>query len=210
MKFKAALFDLDGTLLDSVPIILMAARKTFEIMELPFDEHEVRVSIGIPLSVQARDWAGPRATEFEDRYRTLYRHHQYQDLRLFPGTIEMLSGLKASGVLTGIVTSKAAQGTAHTLERTGMGRLFDAVISAEDAARPKPHPDPILKALEMLGVPPSSAIYVGDSAFDIDCARSAGVVPAAMTWGARTRDELLPLCPGHVFDTWPEFVACLE
>lgn len=210
MIFKAALFDLDGTLLDSIPVILKSAREVFVEMDLRYDEDAIRKTIGIPLKVQARDWAGERWHEFESKYRAAYKRNQYGDFHLFPGTVDMLKSLRSAGVKTALVTSKSTNGARSALENTGMNGLFDAIISADDVKHAKPQPEPILKALSILDVNPDEALYVGDSAFDIDAAQRAGVQPIAVSWGARSKDDLLLMCPDKVFDTWPEFVTWIR
>lgn len=209
MTYRAILFDLDGTLLDSVPIILDAASRVFADMALPYDEAVVRRSIGIPLRVQALHWAGSRADEFRERYREVYRDLQEKRARLFPGTSEMLADLKSHGRLTGVVTSKVTWATQRALDQTGISEFFDTVITADDVVHHKPRPDPILKGMESLGVGPRDTLYVGDSMFDIQAARAASVDVVAVTWGAMGRDDLLTHCPDDVFDSWPQFTQWL-
>lgn len=210
MIYKAALFDLDGTLLDSIPVILKSAREVFGEMELHYDEDAIRKTIGIPLKIQAKDWAGDRWHEFESKYRAAYKRNQYGDFHLFPGTVDMLKSLKSAGVKTALVTSKSSSGARSALDCTGMDGLFDAIVSADDVKHAKPQPEPILKALTILDVSPNEAIYVGDSIFDIDAAQRAGVQPIGVSWGARSKDDLLLMCPDKVFDTWPEFVTWIR
>lgn len=210
MTYRAILFDLDGTLLDSVPIILEAAGEVCGAMGLDFDEADFRKTIGIPLRVQALRWAGSRAEEFRDRYRALYRKLQEERAVLFPGTAEMLADIKARGCLTGVVTSKSTWATQRALERTGISAYFDTVITADDVVHHKPRPDPILKALEGLGLQSKEALYVGDSMFDVEAAQAAGVEVVGVSWGARSRDDLLLQCPNGVFDTWHGFLSWLD
>jgi len=207
--YRAILFDLDGTLVDSVPIILRAFREVHEQMGLPFDEPAIRKLVGIPLQDQAVIFAGDRAREFTDRYVPLYLGYQTAGMRLFPGTVEMLDELKRRGYLTGIVTSKSTAGAGRALGQTGIRDRFDVVVTADDVTNRKPHPDPILKALKALGVKPDEALYVGDSLFDVDAAHRANVDIAAVSWGARSKEDLLLQCPDRVFDTWREFLAWL-
>jgi pyrophosphatase PpaX len=209
MPPKAILFDLDGTLLDSVPTILKSNRQVCAVLGIPYDEAWVRSLIGIPLSVQAGMIANGRETEFTDTYRKVYRRHQEPGIHLFPRTIEMLDALRSRGCLTGLVTSKAASGTQRCIESTGMGGKFDAVITADDVENPKPHPEPLIRALKSLGVSAEESLYVGDSFFDAQSAEKAGIGMIGVSWGARTREELLPLCQGRVFDTWEAFLAWL-
>jgi len=122
----------------------------------------------------------------------------------------MLDEVRSSGRLTALVTSKATRGTNRILEQTGMSGKFDAIITADDVERHKPHPEPLLKALEVLKVRPEQAVYVGDSLFDIDSAQRAGVHIVAVTWGARSRQELELGCPDRIVESWEEFLEWIE
>jgi len=208
-NYKAILFDLDGTLVDSVPIILRAFREVHEQMGLSFDEAAVRKLVGIPLQDQAVMFAGDRADEFTNRYVPLYLGYQTAGMRLFPGTIEMLDELKRRGYRLGLVTSKSTRGAGRALDQTGIADRFDVIVTADDTRNRKPHPDPILKGLEALNVRPDEALYVGDSLFDVDAAQRAEVDMAAVSWGARSKEDLLLECPDRVFDSWPDFLAWL-
>ncbi len=208
-RYRAILFDLDGTLLDSVSVILSATERVFSEMQIPYDEIAVRRSIGIPLVVQAVKWAGNRAEEFRERYRPIYNALQEEHVRLFPNTREMLQILRQEGFLTGIVTSKGAKGTHNIIEKAGISSLFDTVVTADDVIRYKPNPDPILKALENLSLKPYEALYVGDSLFDAEAAHTAGVDMAGVSWGVGSREELMPKCSAGVFDTWDDFLRCM-
>ena len=209
MKYKAVLFDLDGTLLDSVDVILKSSRETFAAMGLPYDEDSVRKSIGLPLEVQAGMWAGTRVAEFLKCYRAIYKANDAENSRFFPGTEEMLNAISASGHRIGLVTSKISRSAHRTLARVGVEDKFEVVVTCDDVAEPKPHPEPIFKALDLLRLAPSEAVFVGDSMFDVDCAQRAGVDMVAVSWGARTREDLLLQCPDGVFDTWQAFLGWL-
>ncbi len=206
MKYKAVLFDLDGTLLDSVPMIVKVTREALEAMGIHFDDVTLRHAVGLPLTVQARRFARDREQEFTDIYRGIYFHNLADEIRLFPGTMEMLSKVREAGCLTGVVTSKSARGTTRAIETSGMTDMFDCVVTADDVTNYKPHPEPLVKALAQLGVAPKESLYVGDSAFDVDMAKKADVLMVAVSWGARTREELGPICPNGVVDSWAQFL----
>lgn len=210
MKYKAILFDLDGTLLDSVPTIVKATRETLASMGIDVADVTLRHAIGIPLKVQAHRFAPGREEQFIDDYRTTYLQYLGEDSKLFPGTLEMLASLRGQGYKTAIVTSKNVRGTTKAIELTGMAALFDCVITADDVTHYKPDPEPIQKGMALLGVTPEESVYVGDSAFDIDMAQRAGVLMVGVSWGARTREELLMICPDGVVDNWEQFLALLE
>lgn len=206
MKYKAVFFDLDGTLLDSVPMIVKVTGETLASMGIQVDDLTLRHAIGIPLKVQARRFAPGREQQFLDDYREAYLPHANDDSHLFPGTLEMLNELHAQGCQVGLVTSKNARGTEKAIELTGLAGVFDCIVTADDVERHKPEPDPILHGMALLGVTPEESLYVGDSAFDVDMAQRAGVMMVAVSWGARTHQELQMICPDGVVDSWDEFL----
>lgn len=103
-----------------------------------------------------------------------------------------------------MVTSKGRPGTMRTLKVTGIADLFDVVITAYDVTEPKPAPQPVLKALQVLQVKPEAAVMVGDSYFDLLSGRAAGVRVVAVTWGMATREELSKYQPDLIIDTWED------
>lgn len=206
MTYRAILFDLDGTLLDSVPMIVKVTREALESMGIHFDDVTIRHSVGLPLKVQAHRFARDREQEFIDIYRGIYRERLAEEARLFPGTLEMLSTLRSKGCLTAVVTSKSARGTARVLESSGLSGMFEGVVTADDVTHPKPDPEPLQKAIEQLQVTGAESLYVGDSAFDVEMARRACVRMVAVSWGARTRDELKLICSDGVVDNWQQLL----
>lgn len=211
MKYKAIIFDLDGTLLDSVATIVLVTRQTLQSMGFDADEKALRHAIGVPLTVQAEWFAPGRQQEFVTSYRKTYIKHGGHDSKPFPGTLEMLTNLRKRGHATAIVTSKNAVGTKKAIDMNGMDSLFDCVITADDVICYKPHPEPVIKAMAELGVTPDESLYVGDSTFDFDMANTAGMSVVGMSWGARTRDELVDGFPKRVVvDNWAEFLRWLN
>lgn len=210
MQLSAILFDLDGTLLDSVSTILKSNSQVCASLGLPFDEVKFRSWIGIPLEAQARKLLDDRAPEYIDAYRKIYWQNQGEQATLFPGTLPMMDTLKSLGFKLALVTSRVGRGTQRLLDSAGILDKFDVIVSADDVVNPKPHPEPILKALDMLKITPEQAIYVGDSLFDIDSSQQAGVRIIGVSWGARSREDLMLMCPDCVCDTWDEFLGFVK
>jgi pyrophosphatase PpaX len=206
MQLKAVLFDLDGTLMDSVSTILESNQAACAEMGIPYDEALIKSWIGIPLETQAQRLAKGRESEFIDTYRRIYLGDLDKTFKLFPDTLPMLDTLKKNGYLTALVTSKGLVGTTRCVHLAGMAGKFDVIITCDDVENPKPHPEPVIKAMEKLNVMPDESIYVGDSFFDYQSANGAGVKMAAVSWGARSKEDLLTVCPGMVFDSWVEFL----
>lgn len=209
MKTRAVLFDLDGTLVDSLPLIVRTYRQVFAEMNIPWGEGEVVKMIGLPLKVIGRHFAGPGNDRFEELYQHFY--HRDHDLytKLFPGTLAMLEQLRAGGLKLGVVTSKGKPGTERTMAFTGLDSLLDVVVTAHDVARHKPEPEPLLKALDFLGTGAGHSLYVGDSEYDILTGRNAGTRTLGVTWGLGTREELAHLGPDGLLEHWDELPGYL-
>ena len=107
------------------------------------------------------------------------------DLRVtaYPGVVSMVQALRARGLKTGLVTSKNRTGAERGLQVVGLAGTMDVLVGADDVVNPKPHPEPVLKALDTLGIDPRQAIYVGDSTHDMHSGRAAGVRTAAVLGG---------------------------
>ena len=192
MRFPVVLFDLDGTLIDSGPIILASMRHaSLTVLGREPDEELVRAAIGGPgLIAQMRDLDPDRVDELVDAYRA-HNEPLHEGLEAFPGVLELLPVLRDEGRRLGIVTAKRLRTVSLALDRFPALREMDVVIGAEDTERHKPEPDPLLEALRRLDVDPSVAAYVGDSPFDIRAAKAAGVFAIAVGWGGIHPDERL-------------------
>ena len=194
------LFDLDGTLIDSVRLILDSYHHTLEVHGLPprTDEHWL-AGLGTPLRVQFRDWSSDpeQLNAMVLTYREFnFRHHDHR-ITPYPGVVEMMRQLRAHGVRTGLVTSKNREGAWRGLRVAGLDETVDIVVGADDVQEPKPHPEPVLSALAALRAAPDEAVFVGDSVHDMASGRAAGVAIAAVLWGPFNREHLEGTTPDH-------------
>ena len=189
----ALLFDLDGTLVDSIELILGAARHAFDGFagRAPTDE-EWRAGIGRPLNTMLREFA----TDDEEVARLFARYREYQLahhdrlVRVYEGVVEAVQSFASEGHPMALVTSKSDWMAEKALVLVGLDRLIPTIVGAESCVNHKPHPEPVERALALLGVPAANALFVGDSPHDVESGRAAGVMTVAATWGAFTRDEL--------------------
>jgi pyrophosphatase PpaX len=184
VRFPVVLFDLDGTLIDSGPIILASmqhAVRTVLDREIAYEELAATVGgQGLVAQMSALD------PERVDELIEVYREHND------PLHDTLLPRLKAEGRKLGIVTAKRHRTVALALDRfPALGELFDVVVGHEDTKRHKPDAEPVLAAVERLGAAPPQAAYVGDSPFDIQAAKAAGVFAVAVGWGGIHPDERL-------------------
>lgn len=194
------LFDLDGTLIDSVRLILDSYHHTLQVHGLPprSDAHWL-AGLGTPLRVQFSEWSNDldQLNAMVLTYREYnFRHHDDR-VSPYPGVPDMMRRLRAAGVRTALVTSKNREGAWRGLRVTGLDGGFDVVVGADDVKEPKPHPEPVHTALARLSAPASDAVFVGDSVHDMASGRSAGVATAAVLWGPFNRADLDGTNPDH-------------
>jgi len=184
MRFPVVLFDLDGTLIDSGPMILSSFRHaTRTVLGREIPDHELVASTGgSTLEVQMSAFDPQRVDELVAAYRA-HNTPLHQNLECCLGIEDVLDELKAQGRLLGVVTAKRQHTVALAFERLGIERYFDVVVTSDDTTAHKPDPEPVLLALEKLGAGPEDAAYVGDSPFDVGAARAAGVFAVAVGWG---------------------------
>ena len=185
MRFPVVLFDLDGTLIDSGPMILASmkhAAKTVLGRDVP--EEVLAAAVGGPgLVAQMRALDPDRVDDLVSTYR---RHNEplHEQLEAFWEVVEVLPRLRAEGRRLGIVTAKRRETVQLAFDRIpGLESSFEVVIGSEDTERHKPDPEPILEALARLEAAPEDAAYIGDSPFDVRAAKAAGVYAVAVAWG---------------------------
>ncbi|MBQ9992071.1 MAG: HAD-IA family hydrolase [Firmicutes bacterium] len=201
----ALLFDLDGTIADSVPVIIETAIKTCKKFDVDITEKDIAELIGIPLLKQGEKFLGAeRAQEYYDAYQDTFLHLQEDCIQPFEGMRELLASCKRLGAKVGIVTSKGQEGTAFSLKCLKIDEYIDAVVHAHSEAGHKPDAGPALKALEMMDEKAQNSMLIGDSVFDIRCGKNAGALTCAVLWGSGERDELLSEHPDYAAETVAE------
>ena len=201
--WSGVFFDLDGTLADTVELILKCFRfATKKHFGQPLPDADVVATLGIPLPVQMRGFA--RNEEEAELMRQTYI--AYQDIvhdemvRSFPGASSVLGALRRRGTKIAVVTSKRAGIAKRTLECCGLWKAVDLVVCANQVQRAKPHPESVNLALSKLGLEPDGVVFVGDSPFDIQAGKGAGTRTAAALWGPFNPEELLAEAPDFVLD----------
>ena len=187
------LFDLDGTLIDSTPAILESFEVAFRSFNKPIPpQEEIKKLIGLPLDIMFEKLGvdSDKKWDFVDAYKKHYRPISKQKTTLLPFAKEAI--IKASNIATlGIVTTKTARYSDELMEHFGVRQYFKVLIGREDVTHPKPHPEPILKALHKLNAKPSKDIYmIGDTCLDSISAMEAGISAIAVHSGYGDRKDL--------------------
>ena len=209
----AVLFDLDGTLLNSIELILNSARYAFEKLgrECPPDS-EWSAGIGIPLFTMfgryARDAADQAALIAAYREYQLANHDRLT--RCYDDVSATIALLSQRGHELAIVTSKSEALAMRGLTHVGLARFMDTIVGCDASTRHKPDPEPVRIALHRLACAPEDAIFVGDSVHDILAGNAAGVTTVAATWGAFKRADLEPGGPDFYMESIAGIVALVE
>jgi pyrophosphatase PpaX len=192
-QLNTYLFDLDGTLLDSMELILDSYRHTLTVHrgEAPPDEVWI-AGVGTPLRTQLAPFAedADELERFVDTYREYNFAHHDKMMKPFPGIRDVIDSIKASGKALGIVTSKARKGTAKGLSIGNLEGMFSAIVAADDVDKHKPDPTPVFRALELLNADAASTVFIGDSPHDMAAGQAAGVYTAAALWGPFDKETL--------------------
>ena len=196
MRYDTVIFDLDGTLLDTLEDLrdaVVHAMRDFGLPEPTRDEMRARLGNGSGYLIAhcvpgGRDY--PRYQEVFDDYLSFYGAHSRIKTAPYPGIMELLEELKAAGVKCAIVSNKPHTAAAQ-LARDFFSGLVLTAVGEKPGIRRKPAPDTVLAAMDELGAEPARTVYVGDSEVDIDTARAAGIDCISVTWGFRTREQLI-------------------
>jgi pyrophosphatase PpaX len=209
---RVVLFDLDGTLIDSIPLILSSMKHAFEGHPNAPSVAEWVALIGTPLDGMIRRWAGDEADveRVKERYKVHQWAHHDAMVRAFPGVPEMLDALTARGVRMGVVTSKLEPSARRSLDYLGLTRHFDLVVGLEATEKHKPDPAPVRYALGRLGARPEEGAFVGDSPHDVVAGNAAGVATVAALWGPFSREELAKTGPRAWAEAPADVMGVLE
>jgi pyrophosphatase PpaX len=212
MTLPAILFDLDGTLIDTIELILSSARHAFEEWPVrPTDEEWVR-GIGTPLVQQLRAYAAndDQLALLLARYRRYQNEHHDRLTRCYDDVPDVIAALADRGHQMAVVTSKASPIAHQSLAFVGLDHFFPVVVGYDDTARHKPDPEPVRVALSRLGVSPDDAVFVGDSPHDILAGNGADVMTIAALWGPFDRETLADARPDHFIECMAELPGVLN
>ena len=193
MKIKGVLFDLDGTLVNTTPLILESFRHTFKEFGLPVPaDSELVAGFGLPMRTAVTAYMPEEmADEFCDSYRAYQCTRHDELIEGIDGVAETLAALKQRGIKMAVVTSKKRPAAIRDLGCYDLVKYFDIIIACDDCAENKPLPGPSLMALKQLGLSGAECLAVGDSPFDLQSARGAGCQTAAVRYTSFDWDYIL-------------------
>ena len=208
IRYPVVLFDLDGTVVDSGPIILASMRHaTREVLGTEHTDDELMQAVGGPGLEAQLSVFGP---DDVDELVRVYRAHNeplHDTLEAFAGMEDVLVRLRAEGRRLGVVTAKRRSTVELAFASVPLGHLFETVVGGDETEKHKPDPEPLLLAAERMGVDPSQAAYVGDSPFDVGAAKAAGMYAIAVTWGRiHDRSRLERAEPDAIVDSPEELL----
>jgi pyrophosphatase PpaX len=208
---SAVLFDFDGTLVDTTEMIHQSMRHaTSSVLgreDIP--RETLLANVGQPLPRQMELLDTENAEPLLEAYRSHHERHHDALIREFPGVEESLGRLGSAGIKVAVVTSKRRPSVEMALGIfPGLRNVVDRFVTLEDTTHHKPHPEPLLRALQLLGgIPRERAAYVGDSPFDVQAAKAAGLTSVAVSWGAFSEDALRASEPDHLL---PDIRAAVD
>ena len=192
-RFRAVVFDLDGTLIDSLPAISIAVNRVLEALGRPaLDLATVGLAVGdgapmlMTRILESTGLPPADAAELDDavaRYEAELQRIPARQDEIYPGVLETLDQLTGAGMRLGICSNKPSTAVDYVLTALHLADRFQAVIGGETVPQRKPAPEPLLHTLDRLGATPATGVMVGDSASDIGTARAAGVPVVAVSYG---------------------------
>lgn len=208
----AVLFDLDGTVVDTIPHILASFRHaTADVLGEALPDDELMHHVGVPLARQMRYFTDDEeiAERLLTSYREFNRRTHDEMARLYPNTLSALETLAGTGLPMGIVTSKSRMMAQRAIDLFDLNRYFPVLVTADDTETHKPDPEPVRLGASLLGVDPARSVYVGDSPADIESGNGAGAGTIAATWGVASRERLMAASPDAIIDDISELPGLL-
>lgn len=208
----AVLFDLDGTLVDTIQLILDSVTHAFHGRKSAPSREQWVAGIGRPLITQLGEWEHDETelARLVDRYRGYQRLHHDRLTRCYTDVLTVVRTLHELGHPLGVVTSKADEMAHRALAHVGLARYMSLVLGCDSCTRHKPDPEPVRLALERLDRLPAEAAFVGDSPHDVAAGNAAGVATVGVLWGPFTREQLEPFKPTRTIERMAQLPAVIE
>lgn len=209
---NTVLFDLDGTIIDTNELIISSFLDVL-CRHFPNEIHtreRIIPHMGATLESQLRTFSGREdVTELIKDYRTYNNAHHDEMVTEFPHVLEVIDTLHSQGITLGVVTTKIQATAMRSLETLGLLKYMATIVTVEDVEHPKPHPEPVLTAVQRLHADPSRTIMVGDSAADIQSANAAGVKSAGVAWSLKGVEVLQQYNPDYILNDMKDMYSVL-
>lgn len=218
-KYKTVLFDFDGTLVDTIPLIVESFQYTFMTLSgIKEDEKKIMSTIGIPLEEVFSDLDENKRTEAVDVYRKFNQEKLNRGTGIFLGIKHMLELLSVNNIRLGVVTSKRYDSANITAKFFEIDHYFDVFVSRDSTKRHKPDPEPLEKAIFLLDkkcqdktfLDKDNILFVGDSIHDLRCARNSGIDCAIVNWTYMDKEELKNNSPDFWLDKPADILELCE
>lgn len=189
--WKLALFDLDGTLVNTIDLIVQGFTHAYaEVLGVDIPRRKVLTFIGLPMPEVMAVEAPEQSAAMQASYYAYIDAHHDEMVRAYPGMVELVGELAERGVKTAVVTAKRTPLATHGLRLTGFPETISVVSGMEDTLKHKPEPEPLLAGLAKVGVAPADAVYIGDAIYDLQAAAAVPMDAIGVSWGAGEDDAL--------------------
>jgi len=206
---KIAIFDFDGTIANTRPVILTTFHRTFDAMHLPQStDVEISATIGLPL-LEAFPILCPMGTSKAEECTITYRRifeqvKQEIHVSIFPHVESTMRKLHASSVTCTIATSRGQDSAKAFMKSFGIDDIITYIIAAENVSHAKPDPEPVIKTLQHFKLHPENAVVIGDTHFDISMGRNAGCMSIGVSYGYGSRESLEKAGADAIIDDFAE------
>ena len=209
-KFRGVFFDLDGTLLDTTPLIVKSFQHAFQThYQRPVTLEDIQPYMGKPLRAAMEVMAPGEEDSVIATYRAFNHIHHDQLAGIFEGVYDTVKILYDAGIKMAIVTSKTSFMARRGLRLFDMEKFFTTVIGVDETSRHKPEPEPVLMALRETHLTAGECIMVGDSSHDLLSGSGAGVKTAAVRWTQVPWDEVMAARPDYILETMPDLLKII-
>ncbi len=208
---KTVLFDLDGTIINTNPLIIASFKHTLEnYYPGKYTEEDIISFIGEPLETSFQRVDEKRAQEMVEMYRKHNAEMHDELVEQYDNIETTLQELTDKGIKCGIVSTKTRVMVLRGLKLMKLDHFFDVVVTIDDVQFPKPNPEPLQLAMKALHAEPSQTMMVGDSISDIQAAQNAGVVSVGVSWSIKGRAALESAEPDYIIDDMGELLDIIH
>ncbi|MCI1693921.1 pyrophosphatase PpaX [Aneurinibacillus aneurinilyticus] len=210
-RYQYVLFDLDGTLIDTNNLILTSFMYTLEkFYPGKYTWEDLIPHMGKPLYDQMELFGPERSEELVQVYREHNERVHDELVEEFPNVLDTIEQLAKMGIKMGIVTTKQRKTAEMGLRLFGLDKYMDTFISYQDTEKHKPHPEPVHKAMQALGVDPARTLMVGDSQYDIQAGQNAGIASAGVAWSLKGASFLSSFNPTYLLNDMSDIIQIVK